>query len=201
MTYGEYRRALPRLRVVKGYHGNESSALQFSAPPASGVTILSGQIIYLNSLGAWALATSTLALGLTPYIALQDSMDTDVLSSGLLLGLSCAGQYVFETAYYVRTDGSFNVNDLPLVVSNAVPGSLTIPTTGNSLLPGSGTMWDAAVDIIGVTTMGGEEQVGPSTNNAGAYIPAINTEGLPLGGPTYMLNFTAKWSPHRSVAA
>jgi hypothetical protein len=80
------------------------------------------------------------------------------------------------------------------------------------------------VDIVGVTSLGGEEQVGPSSlssaayspatgsgstssvittpaSGGGAYIPAINTEGLPMGGSTYMLNFTAKWSPHRSVAA
>jgi hypothetical protein len=142
------------------------------------------------------LATPALADGLTPYIALQDSVDTDVLSSGLLLGLSCAGQYVFETGYYVRVDGNFAVNDAPLILSAAVPGSLTL-----AVAPNGGTVWDTADDIIGVTCMGGEEQVGPSANLAGAYIPAINTEALPMGGPTYMLNFTAKWSPHRSVAA
>jgi len=223
MTYGEYRRALPRLRIKKGYHGNETAGLQVSAPIGSGVTILSGQVIYLAN-GSWSLATSTLATGLTPYLALQDSVDTDVLSSGLLLGLSCAGQYLFGTGYYVRTDGNFAANDLPLVISNTTPGSLTIATTANGFLPGGGTAWDAAVDIVGVTSLGGEEQVGPSSlssaayapatgsgstssvittpaSGGGAYIPAINTEGLPMGGPTYMLNFTAKWSPHRSVAA
>jgi hypothetical protein len=196
MTYGEHRRALPRLRVRKGYGGNETNVLQFSAPPGTGVTILSGQLIYLTSLGAWALAKPSVTDGITPYIALQDSIDTDVLSSGLLLGLSCAGQYVFETGYYVRTDGAFNVNDAPLILSEGTPGSLTL-----AIAPGGGTVWDSAHDIIGVTAMGGEEQVGNSVNAAGAFIPAINTEALPLGGPTYMLNFTAKWSPHRSVAA
>jgi len=200
MTYGEYRRALPRLKIRKGYHGNESTALQFSAPIATGTTILSGQVICLNSIGSWVLASpTTLAAGggaATPYLALQDSVDTDVLSSGLLLGLSCAGQYLFETGYYVRTDGNFAVNDAPLVVSSTVPGSLTL-----AVAPGGGTVWDAALDIVGVTSLGGEEQVGPSTSSAGVYIPAINTEALPMGGPTYMLNFTAKWSPHRSVAA
>jgi hypothetical protein len=92
-----------------------------------------------------------------------------------------------------------------------------------AVAPGGGTVWDTANDIIGVTSLGGEENVGPSISAAtytpatgsgstssvittpasggGAYYPAINTEGLPIGGPTYMLNFTAKWSPHRSVAA
>jgi len=220
MTYGEYRRALPRLIVKKGYEGNETRALQFSAPPASGVTILSGQVIYLNAQGQWALATAALANGKTPYMALQDSVDTDVLSSGLLLGLSCAGLYLFETGYYVRTDGTFAGNDLPLIISNLVPGSLTLAVGA------SGNVWNDPNDIIGVTSLGGEENVGPSVSAAtytpatttlgssssvittpasggGAYYPAINTEGLPIGGGTgtYMLNFTAKWSPHRSVAA
>jgi len=133
---------------------------------------------------------------MTPYLALQDSVDTDVLSSGLLLGLSCAGTYLFETGYYVRTDGAYTSSDLPLVASATAPGSLTL-----AVAPGGGVIWDTTLDIIGVTSLGGEENVGPTTNAAGAYIPAINTEGSPIGGPTYMLNFTAKWVPHRSVAA
>jgi hypothetical protein len=128
-------------------------------------------------------------------MALQDSTDTDVLSSGLLLGLSCIGQYVFETGYFVMTDGNFVGNDLPLVASTVVPGSLTL-----AVAPGGGTVWDATADIIGITTMGGQEQVGPYNDSNGNFIPAINTEALPMGGPTYMLNFTAKWLPKRSVA-
>jgi hypothetical protein len=172
--------------------------LQFAAPVTAAVTILSGQMIYLTAANTWSLATDTLisngAAPAEPYIALQDSVDTDVLSSGLLLGLSCAGQYVFETGYYVRTDGAFNAPGLPLVVSNAVPGSLTLATAQG------GVAWDANQTIVGVTAFTGEEQVGPSTNAAGVFIPAINTEALPLGGPTYMLPFTAKWMPKRSVA-
>jgi hypothetical protein len=198
MNFGEYRRTLPRLQIRKGYWGNESMALQLSAPVTAAVTILSGQVIYLTAANTWSLATSVLCDGVaTPYIALQDSVDTDVLSSGLLLGLSFAGQYVFETGYYVRTDGTFNVNDAPLIIHATIAGSLTLAVT-----PGGGSSpWETAHDIIGVTAMGGEEQVGPSTNAAGAFIPAINTEALPLGGPTYMLPFTAKWMPKRTVAA
>jgi hypothetical protein len=196
MTYGEYRRAVPRLRVRKGYEGNETRGLQYSAPIGSGVTIFSGQVIYLDANGNWQLATSTLALGRTPYMAYSDSVDTDVLSSGLLLGLSCAGSYVFETGYYVRTDGNFAANELVLKVSNTVPGSLTL-----AVAPGGGTVWDDASDIVGVTSMGGEQQLGPSLDANGNFIPATNTEALPFGGPTYVLPFTAKWTPHRSVAA
>lgn len=198
MTYGEYRRAQPRLRVRKGYEGNETRSLQYSAPIGSGVTILSGQVIYLDANGNWQLATATLANGRTPYMAYSDSVDTDVLSSGLLLGLSCAGMYVFETPYFVYTDGSFAGNELPLVISNAVPGSLTLASL---TAPGGGTGWDTPNDIIGVTAMGGVEQVGPALDAYGNFIPATNTEGLPIAGPTYTLPFTAHWIPKRSVAA
>lgn len=198
MNFGEYRRGQPRLRVRKGYEGNETRGLQYSAPPGLGVTILSGQVVYLDANGYWQLATSALANGRTPYMALQDSVDTDVLSSGLLTGLSCAGQYVFETAYFVMTDGNFQGNELPLVISATVPGALTLASIS---APGGGTAWDSPNDIVGLTAMSGLEQLGPSTDANGNFIPAINTEGLPIGGPTYMLPFTAHWIPKRSVAA
>jgi hypothetical protein len=155
-------------------------------------------VIYLDNNGNWQLATATLANGRTPYLAYSDSVDTDVLSSGLLLGLSCAGSYVFETGYFVMSDGNFVGNEIPLVISNTVPGSLTLASLS---APGGGTAWDSPNDILGVTAMGGQEQVGPSTDAYGNFIPAINTEALPIGGPTYMLPFTAHWIPKRSVAA
>jgi hypothetical protein len=49
--------------------------------------------------------------------------------------------------------------------------------------------------------MGGMENMGPQTDAYGNFIPATNTEALPFGGPTYMLPFTARWTPKRSVAA
>jgi hypothetical protein len=177
--------------------------LQYSAPPGNGVTILSGQVLFLDANGFWQLATPALANGRTPYMAYHDSVDPDVLSSGLLLGLSCAGQYVFETGYFVMTDGNFAANELPLAISSAVPGSLTLASL---TAPGGGTAWDSPNDIVGVTAMGGQEQVGPSVsapdvNGNTYYTPAINTEALPLGGPTYLLPFTARWTPKRSVTA
>jgi hypothetical protein len=68
-------------------------ARSYSAPVTSGVTILSGQLISLTA-GAWVLGCLA---GCEPFIAFADSTDTDVQSSGLLLGLSCAGQYKIET--------------------------------------------------------------------------------------------------------
>ncbi len=110
---------------------------------------------------------------------LISSVDPDVLSRGLLLGLSCAGQYVFATGYFVNTDGNFIGNDIPLIASTVVPGSLTL-----AVAPGGGTVWDTTSDIIGLTSLGGREQVGPYLDGNGNFIPAVNTEALPMGGRT-----------------
>ncbi len=48
-----------------------------------------------------------------------------------------------------------------------------------------GAVWNSTADIIGVTRLGGQEQVGPYLDNNGNFIPAINTEALPIGGPTH----------------
>jgi hypothetical protein len=90
---GTYARTAPRVNVLRGYFGNEPMARSYSAPVTSGVTILSGQLISLTA-GAWVLGCLA---GCEPFIAFADSTDTDVQSSGLLLGLSCAGQYKIET--------------------------------------------------------------------------------------------------------
>jgi hypothetical protein len=202
MTYGEYRRAYPRLRVTKGYEGNETRTLQFGAPPETNVTIFSGQLISLDTSGNWVLGA---AAGKVPYLALQDSVDPDVLSSGLLTGLSCAGNFAFATGYFTNVAGNFALPDLALVADTVTAGNLTLATA-----PGGGTIWESVADIIGFTSPVGTggfglEQVGPSlsapdVNGNTYYTPATNTEALPLGGPTYMLHFTTKWLPKRTTS-
>jgi hypothetical protein len=194
MTYGQYYRTQPRVRVLRGYGGNETTTLKFSAPPNASATIYSGQVISLDTNNTWVLGCPN---GKTPYIAFQDGADTDVVSSGLLLGLSCAGPYEIQTAYYVRTDGNFAVNDAPLIASTGTPGSLTLAVT-----PGGGsTPEQALADIIGMTSSGGEIQVGSVLNGAGAYVPGTNSETAPSAAGTFMLQFTTGISRHRSIAA
>ena len=107
MTYGHYQRSKPYLRVLRGYDPNEPRTRTRSAPIKDGVTILSGQVICLewdSSSGqhVWNVADRAVAehLAGTPHFALQDGLDKDVVSSGLLTGLSCSGQFELQTGYY-----------------------------------------------------------------------------------------------------
>jgi hypothetical protein len=102
-TYGTLQRLNPRLRVIKGYVGQNSNQRQEVCPVASGMAIMSGMVISKlwstdNARYEWVLG---LVAGAEPYIALQDYTDTDVLAADGLTGLSCAGQYTLESAYFV----------------------------------------------------------------------------------------------------
>lgn len=103
-NYGTLQRTKPRLRVIKGYVGQNSNQRQEVAPVASGMAIMSGMLISKlwstdNSRYEWVLG---LVSGAIPYIALQDYTDADVLAAGGLTGLSCAGQFTLESAYFVE---------------------------------------------------------------------------------------------------
>src|SRR6266404_2941680 len=97
MTYGEYRRAKPRLNVLTHWAGNEPHSLKWRAKPKLNEDIYSGQVIVLDTSGQWVKATLTNGVGKIPYFAYSDALwvggklhtDTDVQSSGTLLGLSC----------------------------------------------------------------------------------------------------------------
>ena len=106
---GTVKRLRPRVNVMRGYTGNEPQSLSRSAPVASNTgsaagakQIYSGQAITLSG-GKWVLADHTAEVA---YIAYHDSDDTDVLSSGLLLGFSCLGEYELESAWF--TNDGFN---------------------------------------------------------------------------------------------
>src|ERR1019366_8107957 len=98
MNIGEYRRAKPRINILRGYAGNESKKLTRSAQPKLNEGILSGMLISLDVNGQWVKGVPA---GKVPFFALADQSDTDVLSSGLLVGLSCNDEYEIETGYAV----------------------------------------------------------------------------------------------------
>lgn len=128
--YGTVKRVKPRLVVLRGFDPNEPRTLTQAAPVASGVTILSGQVISLdwNSVldqYEWVLGGVS---GQVPYIALQDSVDPDVVESGTLVGLSCLGQFELQTAYFAAEE-TYNV-DVPLTY-DGVTGDVK-PTTFGS---------------------------------------------------------------------
>src|SRR5579864_8055378 len=97
MTFGEYRRAKPRLRVMRAFSGNESLHLSSTFPVDASNVILSGQVMYLGPAGTWLLGCPA---GHVPFFAIQDSVDTDVVSVGRLTGLSCADNYMLQTGYF-----------------------------------------------------------------------------------------------------
>ena len=192
--YGTYLRATKRLNVLRGYPGNESTSLTRSAQPAPTtgtgytVAILSGMIISLNSSGQWV--AGALA-GTIPYVAYHDATDTDVLSSGLLLGLSCLGDFEVETTHF---DGS------AAYVADAPLKALATSDSGKVALASS--MADTA-DFVGYVTRG-KQQVG-GTAGPGVYQALAPTTDSSFGTmPTppfsaatalYTLIWATRWTP------
>ncbi len=132
-TYGTIKRSYPRVVVLRGYDPNEPRTLTQAFPVKDGVVIKSGQTISLawsatNSRYEWVLGATAPA---TPYIALEDSTDEDVIEAGKLPALSCAGQFEIQTAYYKSGD-TYNV-DTPLTYDGTT-GNLKAATTGDPVV-------------------------------------------------------------------
>ena len=174
MTYGEYRRTKPRLNFLRGWRGNEPQSLSLSAQPTANAGIKSGMLIVVDpNTGMWVKCDSASHGGLIPYWAVSDDTDTDVISSGLLLGVSALGEYELQTAYFNSS-------------TTWAQGSPLIKGTGGlvgSVDKGASTL--AAVEIVGFATRSGMED-----------IAKINTESLRDGnGKVLVLNFTPHWRP------
>ena len=172
MTYGYYTRTKPRINILRGFAGNEPQSITHSAKPKADEAIKSGMLIVLDTNGEWVKCDSASHGGLVPYFAFQDQSDTDVQSSGLLLGISCAGEFELQTAYFDSTDVWAH-------------GSPVIKGTG--ALVGSvdkGASFLAAVETVGFASRGGMEDV-----------VAINSEATPVNGHVYVLNLVTRWKP------
>lgn len=174
MTYGIYQRVAPRVNVLSGYWGNEPFMRKHAAPVTSGTTILSGQLISLTS-GAWVLGCTA---GKEPYIAWHDSSDTDVTSSGKLLGLSCSGQYTIETPWFDNTQTY--VESSPLKAATGGSGtSLVAPLTAAAGALTLGTL-STAEDTVGFAKSGGRQTIsGINSESACAYVLQFVTHWLP----------------------
>jgi hypothetical protein len=167
MKYGTYARTSPRVKVLRGYEGNESSAITTVAKITDGQTIVSGQVISLSS-GTWVLGC---AAGSIPHIALQDGTDTDVISSGLLLGLSCSGKYEIETA---AINSALTYNEGTALKAGVTGAdSENGGSTGNlgNVVPA--TVSGGAADILGYCTHGGK--------HAGGVIAIGAVDGVSVG--------------------
>jgi hypothetical protein len=191
---GTYQRNAPRVNILRGYWGNEPFSRTYSAPVTSGVTILSGQVISLSS-GSWVLGC---AAGLEPFIAFQDSVDTDVSSSGLLLGFSCAGQFEIETPWFdntvtyaesaflvaaTGTSGTGNTSTSLVLPGVASVGAITLAGTSNA-------------DVIGYAAAGGRQDA-TSINSQSGFLEPVGSSASKI----YLLRFRTQWFPHAEYAS
>jgi hypothetical protein len=85
------------------------------------------------------------AVNAVPYFAFHDDTDTDVKSSGLLLGLSSLGEFELQTGYFDNTQ-SYKIGD-PLVKG----------ATGGSLAKGASFL--SAIEVVGFVSNGAKEDV------------------------------------------
>lgn len=193
MTYGTYQRTAPRANVLRGYWGNEPFSRTYSAPVTAGVTILSGQLISLSS-GSWVLGV---AQGLEPYIAFADSTDTDVTSSGLLLGLSCAGQFEIETPWFDNT--VTYVESSPLKA--ATGGSSTANVAPGTAALGAITLgvFSTAEDTIGFASAGGRQDATSINSQSGALENSAG--GTTNPNVIYLLRFKTQWMPRATYSS
>ena len=201
MTYGTYQRTAPRINILSGWWGNEPFGRKRSAPVTANVAIQSGQVISLTS-GAWVLGC---AAGKEPYIAFHDSTDTDVVSSGLLLGLSCAGQYEIQTAWFDNTQTY--VESSPLVA--ATGGSASALNVANAAGVGALTLGtNSSQDVIGYASNGGRQVLSGYINGTTVLANPINSESGPTNtaaagagslpstsSGVYVLQFRTIWLP------
>jgi len=173
MTYGEYRRTTPRLNILRGWAGNEPQSLTHSAKPKKDEAIKSGMAIVLDTNGEWVKATASNGEDKIPYFAYSDQSDTDVLSSGLLLGLSCLGDFEIQTPFFDTTPDTPWAHGDPVVLG----------ATAGTLDKGASNL--AAIHIVGHVTRGGMED-----------IVKINSEALPdVTGKVLVLNLVTRWRP------
>ena len=177
MNIGITQRVHPRVRVLRGYNPNEPQTLTQSLPVATGVTILSGQVISplwnaVTSQNEWVLGKDTGAT--LVYIALKDSTDLDVVSAGTLPALSCAGKFEIQTPFY-KTGGTYNEG--VFLTADGVTGDLMPVTSVTSL-----------ANIYGIVT----RQHG---------VTNIATEESGISGATTVLIFTTLFVPNRKTAS
>ena len=175
--HGYIKRSKPRVEVLRGYNPNEPHTLTQSHPVKANVTIRSGQAISLewvsgNSRYEWKLGGVDDQM---TYIALQDwdqsqtgglgafGYDPDVIEAGKLTGLSCAGQFEIQTAYFTGSqsypmdqaltyDGTTG-NLKPAGSTDQVVGRITRPSGQSGVVDLTRTNSGAAnLDVIIFTT-------------------------------------------------
>ena len=169
-TWNPVKRNKPRVNVVRGYGGNETSALSRSLPIKDGVTIRSGQLItteVVNGEDQWILSKAGgIAAAGNAYIAYHDGSDPDVVSCGKLLGFDLNGDYHIETGYFDQ--GNTAPAQGSALVASSTPGSLTV----------DGSNKDPGGVVLGYVR-GVKTDLSQGQYNANVKNMAQNTEAAP----------------------
>lgn len=177
-TYGTATRANPRLGVLRGFKGNEPQSLSYSAKPKANEGILSGMLISLDSNGEWIKGVPA---GKVPYVAYHDQADLTVSSIGLLLGLSCAGDYEVQTAFFL-TSATIG-GGVPLIPEvNGTAGGKGHLAVGQ--VKGTPVV-TSMVDVVGFTTRAGKIDT--------ANIDSNSTRDS--AGKVQVLTWMTRWIP------
>ena len=152
-TFGHLKRDFPRLEVLRGFDPNEPRTQTAAYRVKSGQTILSGMVVTptwnaADNVYEWTVGMESATAPV--YFALQDSADADVLEAGNLVGLSCAGQFELQTAFY-DVDGVYNEGILlcPMAPNDDNSFATYYPAATGSTL---GVNNDAAVAALGRTS-------------------------------------------------
>jgi hypothetical protein len=210
-------RLKPRVTVLRGFDPNAPMTLTQSLPAYTGVSsstgIYSGQLVS----AAWDSTKNQYAwvLGMTgsvntPYIALQDIADQDVSEAGKLTGLSCAGQFEIQTAWYTRsTTAAPGMIVVPSSTTGSVEpssatgqlilGSITRAPSGEGMTPnpvsGFGVGAQYAPITISPSYTGGTG--GSSTGPGAVFYPGIDSSSVP---PATVITFATAYNGTKTVA-
>jgi len=209
-------RVKPRVTVLRGFDPNAPMTLTQSLPAFTGVSsstgISSGQLIS----SAWDSAKNQhcWVLGMTgsvntPFIALQDIADQDVSEAGRLTGLSCAGQFEIQTAFY--TAGATAAFVGALVVPSATTGSIAPSSATGQLILGSisrapnGEGMTPSTRGFGVGSQFAPITISPSytggtaggTGAGAIFYPGIDSSSVP---PAIVITFTTGYNGTKTVA-
>ena len=198
--FGTIKRTYPKVEVLRGFNPNEPHPFSSAIPVAIDTTgtvqsnpnygksilIYSGQVISqvwnaVSSQYEWALGWTA---GI-PYIALQDSFQEDVLEAGTLVGLSCAGQFEIETAFWTDGNGGLQVGGganfvVDAIVSpDGVTGGIKVGTS------------KSGVPVMGyVTRNHGPRFLGPTgSGNNGTNSSAVVAN-------EYVVSFITAYAPN-----
>ena len=208
-------RLKPRVTVLRGFDPNAPMTLTQSLPAFTGTNavtgIYSGQLISAawdssqNSYG-WVLGVTNAPN--TPFIALQDIADQDVSEAGKLTGLSCAGQFEIQTAYYTDASTAAVGN---IVVPSATLGSIrpssatgqiilghiTRAPSGEGMTPsnlGFGVGAQYAPVTISPSYTGGS---GSATGPGAIFYPGIDSSAV---APATVITFATAYNGTKTVA-